>query len=123
MKKIIFSLCIILFAHKSLAETKMDLGLEVYNNKLIVLVNNSHKIKIYAITTEGLSMPGIEISTEGSGPREMVVVDGKVYFTNWITSDVKVFNLFTYKISAYQLFSNKGYIPYLSQRFHTHRPS
>ena len=33
MKKIIFSLCIILFAHKSLAETKMDLGLEVYNNK------------------------------------------------------------------------------------------
>ena len=63
-------------------------SLEVYNNKLIVLVNNSHKIKIYAITTEGLSMPGIEISTEGSGPREMVVVDGKVYFTNWITSDV-----------------------------------
>ena len=33
MKKIIFSLCIILFAHGSFAETKMDLGLEVYNNK------------------------------------------------------------------------------------------
>ena len=75
-------------------------SLEVYNNKLIVLVNNSHKIKIYTITTDGLSMPGIEISTEGSGPREMVVVDGKVYFTNWITSDVKVFNLFTYNIEA-----------------------
>ena len=75
-------------------------SIEVYNNKLIVLVNNSHKIKIYAITTDGLSMPGIEISTEGSGPREMVVVDGKVYFTNWITSDVKVFNLFTYNIEA-----------------------
>ena len=33
MKKIIFTLCIILFAHGSFAETKMDLGLEVYNNK------------------------------------------------------------------------------------------
>ena len=33
MKKIIFALCIILFAHGSFAETKMDLGLEVYNNK------------------------------------------------------------------------------------------
>ena len=33
MKKIIFLLCIILFAHASFAETKMDLGLEVYNNK------------------------------------------------------------------------------------------
>ena len=33
MKKIIFSLCIILSAHGSFAETKMDLGLEVYNNK------------------------------------------------------------------------------------------
>jgi len=33
MQKIIFLLCIILFAHVSFAETKMDLGLEVYNNK------------------------------------------------------------------------------------------
>jgi|TARA_B100000315_G_scaffold151611_1_gene140401 mono/diheme cytochrome c family protein len=33
MKKIIFSLCIILFAHGAFAETKLDLGLEVYNNK------------------------------------------------------------------------------------------
>ena len=31
-------------------------SLEVYNNKLIVLINNSHKIKIYDITAEGLSM-------------------------------------------------------------------
>ena len=33
MKKIIFALCIVLFAHGSFADTKMDLGLEVYNNK------------------------------------------------------------------------------------------
>ena len=75
-------------------------SLEVYNNKLIVLINNSHTIKIYEITPKGLSMPGIEISTEGSSPREMVVVDDKLYFTNWVTSDVKVFNLFTYNIDA-----------------------
>ena len=33
-------------------------SLEVYGNKLIVLVNNSHMIKVYDITEEGLSMPG-----------------------------------------------------------------
>ena len=73
-------------------------SLYVYEDKLIVLVNNSHKIKIYDITPGGLSMPGIEISTNESSPREMVVVDGMVYFTNWNTSDVKVFNLYTYNI-------------------------
>ena len=73
-------------------------SLEVYGDKLIVLINNSHKIKIYDITSEGLSMPGIEVSTENSSPREMVIVDDKVYFTNWNTSDVKVFNLYTYNI-------------------------
>ena len=71
---------------------------EVYNDKLIVLVNNSHKLKIYDITPEGLSMPGIEIDTEGSSPRELLVLDNKVYFTNWNTQDVKVFNLFNYVI-------------------------
>ena len=33
MKKIIFTLFIVLFAHGAFADTKMDLGLEVYNNK------------------------------------------------------------------------------------------
>ncbi len=75
-------------------------SLEVYADKLIVLINNSHKIKIYDITPEGLSMPGIEISTDNSSPREMVVVDGMVYFTNWNTSDVKILNLHTYNIDA-----------------------
>ena len=75
-------------------------SLEVYDDKLFVIVNNSHLIKIYQITEEGLSMPGIEISTEGSSPREMVVFDDKVYFTNWNTQDVKVLNLFNYNIEA-----------------------
>ena len=29
-------------------------------------------------------MPGIEVSTDGSSPREMVVVDGNVYLLNGI---------------------------------------
>ena len=75
-------------------------SLEVYGDKLIVLVNGSHKIKIYDITSEGLAMPGIEVSTEGSSPREMVIVNDMLYFTNWYTSDVKIFNLYTYNIEG-----------------------
>tara|TARA_A100001011_G_scaffold79110_1_gene81780 strand:+ start:10353 stop:11462 length:1110 start_codon:yes stop_codon:yes gene_type:complete len=71
-------------------------AVEVHENKLIVLVNNSHMMKIFDITDEGLSMPGIEVSTENSSPREMVVVNNKVYFTNWNSQDVKIFNLFNY---------------------------
>jgi len=73
-------------------------SLEVYENKLVVLINDPSKIMIYDITTEGLAMPGIEVSTDNSGPREMVIIDNMVYFTNWTTSDVKVFNLYTYNI-------------------------
>ena len=75
-------------------------SLEVYENKLIVLVNNSHMIKIYDITKDGLSMPGIEISTDGSSPRDLVVTNDKVYFTNWNSQDIKVLNLFNYNIET-----------------------
>ena len=82
-------------------------SLEVYGNKLIVLINNSHKIKIYDITSEGLSMPGIEVQAAAS-PREMVVFDGFVYFTNWGTNDVQRLNLTTY---AVDLFIPVGVMP------------
>ena len=75
-------------------------SLEVYEDKLIVVVNNSHMIKVYDITEDGLSLPGIEISTDNSSPRELVVVDNKVYFTNWNTKDIKVLNLFNYNIES-----------------------
>ena len=35
-------------------------------------VNNSHTIKKYDITETGLALPGIEVSTNNSGPRECV---------------------------------------------------
>jgi len=75
-------------------------AVEVYENKLIVLVNNSHMIKIFDITDDGLSMPGIEVSTGNSSPRDLTIVDGKIYFTNWNSQDVKVFDLFSYVIEG-----------------------
>jgi len=75
-------------------------SLEVYEDKLLVIVNNSHMIKVYDITEDGLSLPGIEVSTESSSPRELVVVGDKVYFTNWNTQDVKVLNMINYNIET-----------------------
>ena len=75
-------------------------SLAIYNNKLFVLVNNSHLLKVYNITDSGLSLPGIDISTDNSGPREMVIVDNYAYFTNWNTQDIKILNLETYFIEG-----------------------
>ena len=86
-------------------------SLEVYGNKLIVLLHNSHKIIIYNITEDGLSMPGIEIPIDNSSPRDLTVLDvegienDKVYFTNWgtpgiVSPSIKVFNLFNYTIET-----------------------
>ena len=52
-------------------------SIEVYNDKLIVLVNGDSKMKIYDITPFGLSMPGIEVDLMGSSPREMSIVGDK----------------------------------------------
>ena len=75
-------------------------SVEVYKNKLFVIVNNSHKIMIYNIMENGVDLPGIEISTEESSPREMVIVNNKIYFSNWNSKDVKVLNLTTYAIDS-----------------------
>ena len=68
-------------------------SVEVYNNQLFVIVNQDSKILIFDINEDGINIPGIEISTEGSSPREMVVIDDNIYFTNWETRDVKILNL------------------------------
>ena len=73
-------------------------SLIVNNDHLFVVINNSHKIKRYTITESGLNLPGIDIETSNSSPREMVVVDDKLYFTNWNSSDVKIFDMINYII-------------------------
>ena len=70
----------------------------VHEDKLFVAINNSHLIKRYTITKTGLQLPGIEISTQNSSPREMVVLDGRLYFTNWFSKDVKILNLTTFSL-------------------------
>jgi len=80
-----------------------DLGdivqsIEVYKNKLFVIINNSHKIMAFDITKDGLRLPGIEIDTNESSPREMKIINEKLYFTNWNSSDIKILNLNTYGI-------------------------
>ena len=72
----------------------------VHEDKLFVIVNNSHLIKRYSITETGLSLPGIEIDTDNSSPREMVIVGNKLYFTNWNSKDIKVLNLNTFSIET-----------------------
>ena len=75
------------FQNGKLIQEVKDIGdvvqsILVHNEKLFVAVNNSHVIKAYQIGENGLELPGISISTEGSGPREMVVENNKLYFTN-----------------------------------------
>ena len=69
-------------------------SLEVYKDKLIVIVNNDHKIILYDITeADGIKLPGVTVSTGNSSPREMVIINDNIYFTNWETQDVKILNL------------------------------
>ena len=72
----------------------------LHDNNLFVAVNNSHKIKKFTITNSGLSLPGIEVDTDNSGPREMCIADNKLYFTNWNTKDIKILDLYNYTIET-----------------------
>ena len=85
-------------------------SLEVYGDRLIVLVNGGETsdttksmVKIYTITEKEL-IPEISISTNNSSPREMVIVNDNVYFTNWNTKDIKVLNLVSLTIENFHDF-------------------
>ena len=75
-------------------------SLLVHNDNLFVIVNNSHKIKVFNIFEDGTLTLYKEIDTENSSPREMVIFENKLYFTNWNTKDVKSLNLSTYMIES-----------------------
>ena len=46
-----------------------------------VKVYNDHKIHIYNINSDGLSFPGITIDLIDSSPREMEIINNKLFFT------------------------------------------
>jgi len=71
----------------------------VHNNQLFVIVNSSGNIQVFDITDEGLTLVHF-IDTHSSGPREMLVHNNHLYFTNWYTADIKKLNLTTWDIDA-----------------------
>ena len=74
-------------------------SLEIYKDKLIVIVNNDHKIILYDITeADGIQLPGVTVSTGNSSPREMVIINDKIYFTNLETQDIKIFDIINNKL-------------------------
>ena len=54
----------------------------IHDNHLFAIMNGSSEIKRYSISDQGLTLPGITISTESSSPREMIVLNNKLYFSN-----------------------------------------
>jgi len=71
----------------------------VNENELYVISNGSSTIQVYDITSEDLVLTHI-IDTEYSGPREMIVYNESLYFTNWYTADIKKLNLSTWEIDS-----------------------
>jgi len=72
-------------------------SLEVYNNKLFVIVTDDHKIITYNIDSDGITFEN-EILTNSSMPREMVIINDKIYFTNLETRDIKIFDIINNKL-------------------------
>jgi hypothetical protein len=69
----------------------------VYNNKLFVIVTDDHKIITYNIDSDGITFED-EILTNSSMPREMVIINDKIYFTNLATQDIKIFDIINNKL-------------------------
>ena len=74
-------------------------SLYVYEDLLFVVVNGSSNIQIFQITESSLTPIDI-VDTGASGPREMVVYNNKLYFTNWYSMDIKKLNLQTLQIES-----------------------
>ena len=69
----------------------------MYNNKLFVIVTDDHKIITYNIDSDGITFED-EILTNSSMPREMVIINDKIYFTNLETQDIKIFDIINNKL-------------------------
>ena len=74
-------------------------SLYIYDNMLFVIVNGSSNIQIFEISDENISLIHV-IDTQFSGPREMLIYNGYLYFSNWYTADIKKLNLSTLEIET-----------------------
>ena len=74
-------------------------SLYVHNDLLFVAVNGSGNIQVYEISEESLELIQT-IDTNLSGPREMVVYNNYLYFTNWYSQDLKKINLANWELDS-----------------------
>jgi hypothetical protein len=74
-------------------------SLYVHDDLLFLAVNGSGNIQVFQITDSSL-IPLHIIDTQSSGPREMLVYNDKLYFTNWYSADVKKLSLSTWEIES-----------------------
>ena len=72
-------------------------SIEVYDNKLFVIVNGISQIHIYDIDNNQETLINT-VSTNYSGPREMTLHNGYLYFTNWYSQSIMYMDLNSFEI-------------------------
>ena len=72
-------------------------SIEVYEDMLFAIVNGTSEIHIYNINNEEETLLNT-INTGSSGPREMAMHNGYLYFTNWYSQSIKYIDLNTFEI-------------------------
>ena len=72
-------------------------SLYIHNDMLFVIVNGSSNIQVFNISEYGIE-PANVIDTQFSGPREMIVINNFLYFSNWYSADIKKLNLDTWEV-------------------------
>ena len=72
-----------------------------YNNQLLVVNNVSSNIVIYTISSEGILEDSSTIDLNGSGPREIIVINEKAYVTQALAKNIAVIDLNTMEVINY----------------------
>lgn len=70
-------------------------SITVDGNQLYIINNGSNSIEVYEISEDGTLIHFQSIDTNYSGPREMVVLNGIGYITEWTTETIAVLDLET----------------------------
>ena len=76
-------------------------SMAIYNNQLLVINNGTGNIVEYFITADGIVSPtGNVIDLDGSQPREIEILNGKAYITQWLKHSIVVINLSNMSIES-----------------------
>ena len=69
-------------------------SMAIYNNQLLVINNATGNIVEYYITADGTVSPTANVlDLDGSQPREIEILNGKAYITQWLKHSIVVINL------------------------------